>query len=467
MIRKAVSIAFFVLLLTSVSFSQPWHYDFPETTKTISSSSSITFLPVPPSGTAKVRVGSGGGNISIQQSPSIFDISSYLRMSASTGGSVNKFAIYNYTAGKVFTMKFKLRLGAIDGSVPPTSNGMWSFFAGDGNSYINDVAFSGGESFLGIQFVFGNGGAITVNLRINASWVQLGTASSIFQQGSNYTVEIYGNNSSTTQSYTNDGPQSVAANKWDLFVNGALVGNDLGKAALPGNTNIDSWMFYGESSTGNVANIFLDDIDYTNSISENPLPVNLSSFNMITSGRNVILNWSTSAELNNAGFEIERKSSASGANNEWEQIGFVKGSGTVNISKEYVFEDRGLKTGEYSYRLKQIDFNGNYEYFEPQNTAIVKIHKPSEFAIQQNYPNPSNPESKIDFNLPLDGKVSLKVYDVSGKETAVLIDGYRTADFYSVRFDGSNFPSGVYFYKIIAESGTERFTKTLKMILVK
>ncbi|HMT12055.1 MAG TPA: T9SS type A sorting domain-containing protein, partial [Ignavibacteria bacterium] len=466
MIRKAVSIAFFVLLFTSVSFSQPWHYDLGDSTRSFSTAStvSVTFMPIAPSGTARIRIGSTGGSFNLQKSsPPEFGSDSYLRITAPTTSSVNKFSVYDYTAGKLLTMKFKLRFGGTDGGSLTTSNGTWSFFAGNGNCFADNSGFTNADCFLGIQFVFGNSGAITINTRSGTSWPILGTPGSVIQQGMNYDVEIYANNSSTAQSYTHGGPQTVAPNKWDFWVNGALVGDELGKGALPGNTNIDSWMFYGELSTGNVANIFLDDIDYTNSISENPLPVNLSSFNMITSGRNVILNWSTSTEVNNSGFEIERKSSASGANNEWEQIGFVKGSGTVNISKEYVFEDRGLKTGEYSYRLKQIDFNGNYEYFEPQNNSTVKIHKPSEFAIQQNYPNPSNPESKIDFNLPFDGKVSLKVYDVSGKETAVLIDGYHIADFYSVRFDGSNLPSGVYFYRIIAESGTERFTKTLKM----
>ena len=69
--------------------------------------------------------------------------------------------------------------------------------------------------------------------------------------------------------------------------------------------------------------------------------------------------------------------------------------------------------------------------------------------------------------MPFDGKVSLRVYDILGKEVATLVDGYRTADFYTAKFDGTNLSTGIYFYRIIAESGTEKFTKTLKMILVK
>jgi len=388
-------------------------------------------------------------------------------MSAPTAGSLNKFAIYNYTAGKVFTLKFKLRLGAADGSIPPASNGAWSLFVGDGNSYITDNGFSGGESFLGMQLIFGNGGAITVGIRVGSFWIALGTTSEVFQQGTNFIVEIYGNNSSTLQNYTNHGSQTVAANKWDLWVNGVLQGDELPKAALPGNTNIDSWMIYGESSTGNTANIFLDDIDYTNTISEFPLPVNLSSFNVSASGRNVLLNWITSGEVNNSGFYIERCKKELNTDIKWESITFVPGNGTTGETKAYTYSDNGLKSGTYLYRLKQVDFNGNYEYFQPQNNAAAVIGTPAFFEIKQNYPNPSNPFSKIDFEMPFDGNVSLKVYDISGKEVAVLAEGWRTADFYSVTFDGSNLASGVYFYRINANSGKESFAKTLKMILIK
>lgn len=469
--RKAVPIAFFLLLFASVVYSQPWHYNLGDSVRSFSTAStvSVSFMPNAPSGTARIRVGSTGGSFNLQKSsPPEFGLNSYLRIAAPTTASVNKFSIYDYTPGKSLTLKFKLRLGGVGGSSLSTANGTWLFFAGNGNCFADNNGFANADCFLGIQFVFGNSGVITMNTRSGSGWVQIGTPGSIIQQGMNYDVEIYANNSSAAQNYTyTTGPQSVAANKWDIYINGVLVGNDLGKAALPGNTNIDSWMFYGESSSGNLANIFLDEFDFTNTIADSPLPVTLGSFSIDAAGRNVILSWQTLNELNNAGFEIERCKVVNDMQDKWSKVGFVKGHVTTNEPRSYSYSDKDLNAGLYKYRLKQVDVNGNYEYFLPQNTTTAEIQKPSKFELLQNYPNPSNPSSKIDFKMPFDGNISLKVYDISGKEVAILIDGYRTSDFYSVKFDGSDLPSGIYFYRLITENGKESFTKTLKMILLK
>ncbi len=89
------------------------------------------------------------------------------------------------------------------------------------------------------------------------------------------------------------------------------------------------------------------------------------------------------------------------------------------------------------------------------------------FSVSQNYPNPGNPKTKIDFQMPFDGRISIRVYDMLGKEAAVLIDGNKTADYYTVEFDASNLASGVYFYRIIAEGEGEKFVNTKKMLIVK
>ena len=181
----------------------------------------------------------------------------------------------------------------------------------------------------------------------------------------------------------------------------------------------------------------------------------------------MLLNWINSSEVNTSGFYFERCKKELNTDIKWESISFVPGNGTTGEMKAYTYSDNGLKSGTYLYRLRQVDFNGNYEYFQPQNNAAAVIGTPAFFDIKQNYPNPSNPVSKIDFEMPFDGNVSLVVYDISGKEVAVLAEGWRTADFYSVTFDGSNLASGVYFYRINAENGKESFAKTLKMILIK
>lgn len=208
------------------------------------------------------------------------------------------------------------------------------------------------------------------------------------------------------------------------------------------------------------ANLVLDEI-YSGTDWTTLLPVELSSFSSAVNKNNVELNWSTSQETNNMGFEIERKSSNSQSSGEWKNIGNVSGNGTSSSVHNYSYTDRNLSTGNYSYRLKQIDFNGNFEYFNLQNEVNVGI--PSEFSLSQNYPNPFNPGTTINFDLPVDSKVSIKLFDISGREAATVINEYKTAGYHTVNFNASGLTSGVYFYNLTAEN----FSATRKMLLVK
>lgn len=180
---------------------------------------------------------------------------------------------------------------------------------------------------------------------------------------------------------------------------------------------------------------------------ESPMPVSLYSFTYSVSGRNVNLKWATSEELNNKGFEIQRKS-----NDTWEVIGFVNGAGNANTMTNYEFTDRNLPGGRYFYRLKQIDFNGNFEYFNLNGFA--EISNPVKFTLSQNYPNPFNSSTKISFTTPENGFVTLKIYDIAGKEIAVLINEARNAGYHEVRFSNNNFTTGTYFYKLSLNNST-------------
>jgi hypothetical protein len=191
------------------------------------------------------------------------------------------------------------------------------------------------------------------------------------------------------------------------------------------------------------------------------MPVELNSFASLVSERDVKLQWSTSSETNNAGFEIQ-KSVSGNQNSEWIIAGFVNGSGTKNTPTNYSFTDSKLNAGKYQYRLKQIDNNGNYKFYTLNN--LVEIGIPAKFSLSQNYPNPFNPKTKINFQLPTDVAVTLKIYDITGKEIAVLLNSeFKKADYYSVDFNGSNFSSGIYFYRITADD----FVSTKKMTLIK
>ncbi|MDZ4711192.1 MAG: T9SS type A sorting domain-containing protein [bacterium] len=190
------------------------------------------------------------------------------------------------------------------------------------------------------------------------------------------------------------------------------------------------------------------------------LPVELSSFVSNVNRNNVNLNWTTTSETNNNGFEIERK--PMGQNSVWSKIGFVNGNGNSSEIRNYSFSDNGLNVGKYNYRLKQIDFNGNFEYFELGNE--VSVGAPSTFEVSQNYPNPFNPSTKINFSIPQDSKVTLNIYDISGKLIMTLINNeFKSANYYTVSLNGSNLSSGTYFYTINAGD----FNQTKKMILIK
>jgi len=196
-----------------------------------------------------------------------------------------------------------------------------------------------------------------------------------------------------------------------------------------------------------------------------PLPVELGSFTYTVLARTVVLQWVTMWEMNNSGFDVERSTAGGNGGPHWQKIGFVPGSGTTNEEKAYYYKDENLSKGVYKYRLKQIDYNGHYEYFDLGSD--IEINPPIVFSMSQNYPNPSNPKSKINFEIPVTGRVTIKIYDVTGKEVMILLDEMRDADYYTIEFDGSNLASGVYFYNIIFSGDGQKFTKTMKMVLVK
>ena len=234
-------------------------------------------------------------------------------------------------------------------------------------------------------------------------------------------------------------------------------------------------------------------------LGESANPVELVSFSAKVINNAVKLYWQTATEVNNYGFEIEKKN----CNDEavWEKIGFVNGAGNSNSPKEYSFYDENINSGKFIYRLKQIDLDGIYEY---SKTVEVFVASPQNFDLAQNYPNPFNPTTTISYvianpdgigvkqstgnsafannstvrlgrsHAPLrfarnDGvvHVSLKVYDALGREVATLVNAKQAPGKYSVQFNATTasggLPSGIYFY--ILRAGN--FVQTRKMILMK
>ena len=186
-----------------------------------------------------------------------------------------------------------------------------------------------------------------------------------------------------------------------------------------------------------------------------PLPVELVSFSARISDTEIILNWLTATEVNNYGFEIQRSVKA----DNWEVLGFVEGHGNSNSPKEYNFLDSEINAaGTYSYRLKQIDNDGTYEF---SKVIEVNFGSPIKFELNQNYPNPFNPSTTISFTLPRSGNVALKVFNSIGEEVVTLTDGFIEAGVYTFNFNAKGLPSGMY----ISQLSTPEKTQARKMIL--
>jgi len=168
-----------------------------------------------------------------------------------------------------------------------------------------------------------------------------------------------------------------------------------------------------------LGNMFIDDFRIHKSL---VLPVELSYFTHVVKDNNVTLKWQTLWEINNAGFDIERADFYSTPPG-WEKITFITGRGTINEPSDYSFIDYRLNSGKYLYRIKQIDYNSNYKYYALASPILVE--PPADYLLEQNYPNPTNPNTKINYRIPADGNVSIKVYEISGKESKYYLKATR------------------------------------------
>ena len=189
---------------------------------------------------------------------------------------------------------------------------------------------------------------------------------------------------------------------------------------------------------------------------DDPIPVEFVSFSASVAGNNVILEWATATELNNLGFDVERRTHDS----VFEVVGFVGGSGSTTEPRNYSFTDSKISSGSYTYRLKQIDYDGSFEY---SDEVKVDVTTPSVYALEQNYPNPFNPSTSINFSMGEPGIVKLSLYNLLGQEVKLLVNEFKEAGPHTITFDASSLTSGAYFYTL----ETLQFKQTKKMLLAK
>ena len=189
------------------------------------------------------------------------------------------------------------------------------------------------------------------------------------------------------------------------------------------------------------------------------VPVEMLAFTASVNNSDVQLLWSTATELNNRGFEIERSNNDQ---NNFAIIGFVQGKGNSTEINYYSFSDNPQVSGtnQIYYRLKQVDFDGTFSYSEVVN---VTYDVPAEFVLSQNYPNPFNPSTTINYYVPKESYVSIKVYDFLGREITTLVSEMKSTGSYELLFNASSLPSGTYFYVMTADS----YSDTKKMVLLK
>ena len=221
---------------------------------------------------------------------------------------------------------------------------------------------------------------------------------------------------------------------------------------------------------GNYSPHYLDQLplynnwEFKDQIFGDPLfvPVELVSFSGNCAEKDVTLNWITKTETNNKGFDIARSNNGM----DFSVIGFVEGNGTTTEIHTYSYTDKNLNDGEYYYKLKQIDFDGSYEY---SDVIEVSVNVPKEFSLEQNYPNPFNPITNISYSLPTESQVKLSIYNTLGELVETIVNKKQNAGKYEAVWNARNYSSGIYIYSLDAvglnSSDHKKISK--KMILMK
>ena len=338
----------------------------------------------------------------------------------------------------------------------------WSALGTGLSAAPSEIKISGSDLYAGGGFA--TAGGITVNGIArwditSSTWNALGAGVT----GSVYTMTIVGG---------------------QLYAGGTITAAGGGAVSFIAKWTGSAWASLGSSLDGHVYSI-VPSLEYqcflvggvftgysTESIakriakftdSDNPLPVELTSFSGSFFSGAVQLNWQTATEVDNYGFEIEKKDTYS----DWKKLSLVEGHGTCNSPKYYSFVDESVTAGNtYSYRLKQIDGDGSFIYSHIINISTGAV---SGYTLEQNFPNPvstgtlsGNSETVIRFELPVAGNIRLDVFNTSGEKVATMVEGFREAGVHSHRFNAKGLASGIYFYTL--EAGGKRLTGKMMLL---
>ncbi|MCH7639425.1 MAG: T9SS type A sorting domain-containing protein [Bacteroidetes bacterium] len=206
---------------------------------------------------------------------------------------------------------------------------------------------------------------------------------------------------------------------------------------------VDSWDSASASSG-------VYQIDLTGGV----VPVELVSFTGAANGTDVTLNWETASETNNAGFEVQMLDGET-----WNALGFVNGHGTTTEAQTYSFTAGDIPIGTHVFRLKQIDFDGVFEY---SGEVEVTVETPGTHLISSAYPNPFNPQSQFTLAVAQEQHVTAELYNTLGQRIAVLFEGTVEANQPQlVTIDGAGLSSGMYIVRVNGENFSDALSVTL------
>ena len=187
------------------------------------------------------------------------------------------------------------------------------------------------------------------------------------------------------------------------------------------------------------------------------LPVELTHFSLLLDGTSITLNWETASELNNAGFDVLHRHPEA----DWKKLGFVQGSGTTNQHQQYAYRAELLSPGTHHFRLKQIDFDGTFEYSEER---VIDIGLDQEYVLSNAYPNPFNPQTTFSLSVVRAQDVTIELYDMTGRRIQTLFQGPLSANSsHQFTIDGSQLSSGIYLYR----ASGDHFTSSKPITLIK
>ena len=391
----------------------------------------------------------------------------YYKMSNGTGTSLtdnssnsNTGTLTNMVNGDWVTSYAVI--GGLGSSYKTDVEGIWSVSGTSESDASTGLTMTVGSALTAGNFaVFGN------NNTGNAVSSDLGSVASTHRLGRIWQVDESGTVSATIKIDMSDAtagnPGSGTASNYRLLYRSGTSG-DFSSAGT------------GSSISGDVvtfSNISLQDGYYTmGAESDACLPVELASFELLeTRNEGITLQWITESEINNLGFNLDRKTPIT----DWSQIASyvthpaLQGQGSVSHQTIYTFTDNTVYEDEsYDYRLSDVDYDGNVEYHSLQLMGITSSNVPEQFILYPNYPNPFNPVTTIRYDLSDDAHVTLDIHDLMGREVITLVDGPKSAGSRSIQWNardkqGRAVSAGLYLYTIRAG----QYSQTKKMVLLK